>query len=511
MDPRNSGCPDTVMGQKCEFEVNGQRVTSPSKPISWRCRRLADHALVLAVCSGVVIGFGLGFALRQLKLSEDVLMWIGLPGDIFMRLLKVTILPVIVCSIIHGTATIDPRSHGRISLMAFGFVLLSNSVGALTGIVCHYIFRSGEVMLTEGETQYKSISTAIQTHDMFADLIRNVVPDNILTACFQKTQTRYIATTEVNSTSTTLSRSIGTAPGTNVLGILFLSTIIGMAASKMGEKGKIVVDLFEAFSTIFIKILTWFMWSTPVGVASLIAVSIARVTDIVDTFSSLGLLVAAFLVGILFHQLVLLPAALFIIFRIKPWYFYLKAAKAWMAVFAPPSSAIGIPEIIRLSEEDFHVDKRVSRFTVPFGAAESRIGSTHFISLSVLFLASVQGVSLNSLQVFIIWILCSLSSLAVPAVPSSSLVVVLIILTSLDVDGDAMGILFTIEWFTDRLRTSSNAMASILCTMTVDKLCKGKLEKVTSDDAIVSDRNGDDDNPDGEDTDDANSILLKIP
>ncbi|XP_033731109.1 excitatory amino acid transporter 2-like [Pecten maximus] len=288
-----------------------------------------------------------------------------------------------------------------------------------------------------------------------------------------------------------------------------------MATSKMGEKGKIVVDLFEAFSLIFIKILTWFMWSTPVGVASLIAVSVAQVNDIEDTFNSLGLLVVAFLIGILLQQLVLYPSALFIIFRMNPLYFYFKAAKAWMAVFGPPSSAMGIPEILRLCEEDFHVDKRVSRFTVPFGAAECRIGSMHFIALSALFIAAVQGVSLSPLQVAIVWILCSLSSLAVPAVPSSSLVVVLILLTSVDVDGEAMGILFTLEWFTDRLRSTSNAMASTICTMLVDKLCRGKLEVVTSGKTTSTGEGGADTDGDFSDLaddskDGPNSVLLKI-
>ncbi|XP_069132728.1 excitatory amino acid transporter 3-like isoform X2 [Argopecten irradians] len=455
-------------------------VTAPK-----RCGQLASHALVLAVCGGVVLGFGLGFLLRHVEISEDALMW-------------------------TGTATMDPRSHGRISLLSLGFVLLANSVGSLTGIVCYYIVRPGEGMAVSDEGQYDTISTSIQTHDMFADLIRNIVPDNILTVCFQKTQTRYDVKTELNSTNTRLARTVGTAAGTNVLGVLFLSTVIGMAVSKMDEKGRIIVDLFEALSSAFIKILTWFMWSTPVGVASLIAVSVARVADIEDTFSSLGLLVVAFFTGILFQQLILFPVLLFILFRMNPLYFYFKAAKAWMAVFGPPSSAIGIPEILRICEEDFHVDKRVSRFTVPFGAAECRIGSAHFVILSVLFLAAAQGVSLNLLQVIIVWILCSLSSLALPAVPSSSLVVILILLTSIDVDGDAMGILLTLEWFTDRLRTTSNAMASTICTMTVDKFCKGKLEIDIPSTEKATEVDGVDSDGDYLDKEDSNSILLKI-
>ncbi|XP_021353319.1 putative sodium-dependent excitatory amino acid transporter glt-6 isoform X2 [Mizuhopecten yessoensis] len=454
-----------MINDKCESVSGGQEDIDPTERAPGSCKRLASHALVIAVCGGVVIGFGLGFALRQTHLSEDAMMWTGLPGEIFMRMLKVTILPVIVCSIIHGTATMDPRSHGRVSLLTLGFVFLANTVGSLTGILCYFIVRPSEGLVVEDVTQYTSVSTDIQPQDMFADLIRNIFPDNILTACFQKTQTRYDLISEFNSTNTRLSRSIGTAAGTNVLGVLFMSAVIGTASSTLGEKGKIVVDFFEAFSAIFIKMLTWFMWSTPVGVASLIAVSVARVVDIEDTFSSLGLLVVAFLTGIIFHQLVLYPVLLLTIFRMNPLYFYLKSAKAWMAVFGPPSSAIGIPEILRLCEEDFTVDKRVSR------------------------------------------ILCSMSSLAVPAVPSASLVVVLIILTSVNVDSGAMGILFTLEWFTDRLRTTSNSMANIICTMTVDKLCKGKLEVVPTD--KTQQPNVDSCDSDS-DTDGTKSVLLKI-
>ncbi|KAJ8298791.1 hypothetical protein KUTeg_022851 [Tegillarca granosa] len=102
---------------------------------------LQENILVFFVLLGAGIGFGIGFGVRPLESTSDAVMWLGLPGDIFMRMLKMTIVPLIIASLIAGTASLDPRANGKMGIMSVGFVILSNFFGAFLAVAMFFIFR----------------------------------------------------------------------------------------------------------------------------------------------------------------------------------------------------------------------------------------------------------------------------------------------------------------------------------------------------------------------------------
>ncbi|XP_021353115.1 excitatory amino acid transporter-like [Mizuhopecten yessoensis] len=445
---------------------------------------LRRNALLVFVAIGVAAGFGLGFGLRSADLSADAIMWLGLPGELFMNVLKMTIIPLIVGSIIAGTATSDPRSNGRISILSLAFIVATNLFGAVMGITAYFILRlGGDITNTHVHSGSSPDSQHLQTQDMFADLLRNIVPNNIITPTFQKAQTRYTSVFSVvdnNGTNVTVQvfvRHVGVASTTNVLGVILISAVVGLAASTVKESSTSFVPFFTATSDIFIRIMRWFVWSTPVGVASLICVSIIRVENLEDTFRSLGMFLLTFTVGNLLQQLLLIPSIYFLALRKNPFTFLLSTARPWMTVFGPPSSIVGMPDMITVCEETHHVDKRVSSFAIPFSVTLCRAGSCYFISLSALFMYSMEGLHPSVSDVILIGILTTLSSLAIPSIPSGSIVAIIIILSSLNIDTTSVGVLMALEWYTDRMRTGSNMLHMVTCTIVVDKLCAPQLQR----------------------------------
>ncbi|XP_033752393.1 excitatory amino acid transporter-like [Pecten maximus] len=446
---------------------------------------LRRNALLVLVAIGVAVGFGLGFGLRTVDISADAIMWLGLPGEMFMNMLKMTIIPLIAGSIISGTATTDPKSNGRISMLSIGFIVTVNLFGAVMGILAYFILSSGsDITSKHVHSSSSPDSQHLQTQDMFADLLRNILPDNLVTTTFQKAQTRYTSTLSVvdnNGTNVTVQvfvRHVGVANSTNILGVILISAVVGLAANTVKESSTSFVTFFRATSNIFIRIMRWFAWSTPIGVASMISVSVLRVENLEETFKSLGMFLLTFTIGNLIQQLLLVPAVYFLVVRKNPFSFLLSTARPCMTVFGPPSSVVGMPDIITVCEETHHVDKRVSSFAIPFGVTLCRAGSCYFISLSALFIISMTGRHPDISEAILIGILTTLGSLALPSVPSGSIVTIIIILSSLNVDTTSVGVLMALEWYTDRMRTASNTLHVITCTVVVDKLCATQLRRL---------------------------------
>lgn len=444
-------------------------------------RFLSRNALIISVLIGVAVGFAFGFGLRPLEPSTDALTWIGLPGEIYMRLLKMTILPLIVSSIIIGTASMNARTNGRLGAVSFCYILVTAAVGAVIAIILFFLMQPGKHVNLSRSEDNNPVQSNIETSDMFADMIRNLFPDNVVTACFQKTQTKYTRITRTliingtNSTFTEVQKALSSTSGANILGLIIACLMFGITASKLEDRAEPFITFFETIYILVAHLLNWIIWLTPIGVASLITTALLKASDIENVFTSMGMFVLAHSIGIAFHQLVLIPLAYFITTRKNPLYFLWYCLRSWLTVFGPASSVIGIPEMLKTLDENLHVDTRISNFFLPVGASLERCGSCMFICLSALFLAQLDGMTIDTSIVVVIGLLATAGSLATPPVPSASVVSILVVLSSIDIQVHNVGLLMALEWYNDRIRCTSNTLTIILGAVMVERLCKTSL------------------------------------
>ncbi|KAK6192172.1 hypothetical protein SNE40_003690 [Patella caerulea] len=451
----------------------------------WWMGVLRNNLLVILTVLGAIVGFALGVGLRETELSQDAIIWLGIPGEMYMRSLKMMILPLIICSVIAGTASLDPKSNGKISVVALVYIIITNCLPCLVGMGMALIIRPGEgVSASRNQREIKA--PVMETADIFADLLRNVFPDNIVAACFQQAQTKYEilekqvlemnATSDlVNSTVITKLKKIGIAYSTNVLGIVVCCLFFGIATTAVGELGKPFFLFFHSASEIILKILRTMVWSTPIGVASLIAVALVESSGLEDTFKSMGMFTLTIFCGIATYQLLIVPLYYFAIMRANPYKFLASMSRPWMVAVATASSAVAIPETLNRLETTNKVDKRISRFVVPLASTINRDGSSLYITAACIFIAQLANYDLDAAKIMLIWILTTVISLAVPSVPSAGVMAVLINLTALGIPADNIGLLFAMEWLLDRLRTGSNMLSHACCTMVTYQLCKSSL------------------------------------
>ncbi|XP_070181164.1 excitatory amino acid transporter 1-like [Littorina saxatilis] len=350
-----------------------------------------EGALLVLTIVGAAVGFVIGFSLYAAKASSTPLIWVGLPGELYMRMLKAAVLPLIVSSIITGTASLKPKDSGRVSIVALTYIVTTNVVGAVAGTLLAAIVRPGSVSEEAGDRDSKVVDTGnLQTADLFADLIRNLAPDNIVTACFQKTQTRYRENI-ISANETEHVPYLGTSGGSNILGLVIVSAALGMAAAQQGEIARPFLNFFGAAAEVIMCLLRRVIWFMPLGVASLIAKAIGSSTDLVTVFKGLGYLVLAQVIGDVFVGAIFTSLIYLVFQRKNPFVFLVQASRAIITTLASSNSAVAMPEVLTCVETRHKVDHRVSRFVVPLATALNRDGSAMFIAARLCTLHSCKA------------------------------------------------------------------------------------------------------------------------
>ncbi|XP_041379251.1 excitatory amino acid transporter 1-like [Gigantopelta aegis] len=441
--------------------------------------------LMILTLTGIILGFALGFGIRELHPSKDAIMWMGMPGELFLRVLRLMVLPLIVCSVISGTASMDPRSNGKISLTAFLFIAATNVLASGLGVVLCVVIQPGV-----GATHATQINKtgSMETQDIFADLLRNIVPDNMVEATFKQAQTQYsreIIHRARNTTNGTViesllvvSKSLGKVDSVNVLGLILICTILGVAAHSVKDHAQVFLQFFSGSTEIILVIIRKLFWIAPLGIASLVAAAIAGITDIVEVFSHLGFFVLAVTVGILIHSFIVLPVILVVLTRQNPFAFLVSIIRPLLIGFATTATAVAIPEMLNSCEEKNKIDKRLARFVVPFCVTLNADGSALYITSAAIFIGQTVFGSVSISDAVVIWILTSVAAFAIPSVPSASIVTLLIILTSLGYPTNGISLLFAVEWYLDRIRTSCNVISHTFCTAVSYRFCKKDLQHV---------------------------------
>ncbi|KAL7062327.1 hypothetical protein AAHC03_0145 [Spirometra sp. Aus1] len=424
---------------------------------------LRDNAFTLATLGGVCVGFAIAFGVKAANPSAEAVTWIGMPGLIYLRLLQLTILPLISSNLLLVIAGLDPKKNGRLGTIGILYVILLNLVSAIIGTACAAIIRPGDRILGKLSSTVVLPSVAgLTASDVFVDILHNVFPDNIIgVTLFQ------YRTVVVNAT--TLEKAAErNRPGTNMLGVLFVAVVFGIAARAANEGGRALLDFFDSLSKVVTKIMHGILLLTPVGVCFMVASSVLARTDIKSDFIQLSLFIATVLLGLAVHFIFVILVHL-AASRENPFRLLKYCVDPYLIAFATTSPACAVGEAYEALDK-YGVKQTVSRFTTPLCAVMKGDGPAVFITASCLFLAQQAKVQLSVGQVFIVLFLTFASSTAVPNIPSASIVLVMTVLSSIGVPTEGAGILFAVEWLLDRCRSGSGALSIVYVAATTESV-----------------------------------------
>ncbi|GLC48509.1 hypothetical protein PLESTB_000105800 [Pleodorina starrii] len=431
-----------------------------------RLRRAVRHCvqhepLLLATLAGVAVGVVLGTGLSFANLSPLALEVIGLPGDLLMRTLKMLVLPLITASVMAGVcalrqSTADMGKVARYTLLYY----FSTTMGAVVlGIVIVNVVRpgrgspfdqldpsSGGASSCHAANQQKvaSHTAAGQQHspaEAFLGVIKSAFPDNVFQA----------------------------AANMNVLGIITVSLLMGAALSSMGPEAAPMVALINIFNDAIGKIVNWVIWTSPVGIASLITTSICRACNLAATLEALGLFILAVLLGLLLWGFLVLPIIYYATTRRNPGQVYRGFSQAMVTAFGTDSSNATLPITMR-SAVALGCDPRVVQFFLPLGTTVNMNGTALYEAVTVIFIAQAHGVELGAAGTVIVALTATLAAVGAAGIPSAGLVTMLMVLQAVDLEqfaGD-IAIILAVDWFLDRCRTVVNVLGDSFGTVIID-------------------------------------------
>ncbi|XP_036817435.1 neutral amino acid transporter B(0) isoform X1 [Oncorhynchus mykiss] len=445
-------------------------------------RLIMANFLVILTVAGVIIGVFIGLGVRNMELSRTQILYVGFPGELLIRLLKMIIIPLVVCSLVSGAASIDPKALGKLGGWAMLFFLVTTLIASAIGVIMAFIISPGSntgskpILLDDGE-----LPPTKEVVDSFLDLIRNIFPSNLVSAAFQSYATSYKFVTK-NGTNGLPNITVEKVPfgtdqdGMNILGLVVFAIVFGVALRKLGEEGEILIKFFNSFNEATMVLVSWIMWYAPLGIMFLVAGKIVEMEDVGTLFASLGKYIACCIIGHAVHGLLVLPGIYFIITRKNPYTFLWGIFTALATGFGTSSSSATLPLMMKCVEENNGVSKHISRFILPIGATVNMDGAALFQCVAAVFIAQLNSIPLNFIQVFTILVTATASSVGAAGIPAGGVLTLAIILEAVGLPTNDISLILAVDWLVDRtctvLNVEGDAFGAGLLQWYVDRSAK---------------------------------------
>uniref|UniRef100_A0A8D0D673 Amino acid transporter n=1 Tax=Sander lucioperca TaxID=283035 RepID=A0A8D0D673_SANLU len=443
-----------------------------------------------------VMWISLGVVVREYaSLSHLDKQYFGFPGEILMRMLKLVILPLIISSMITGVAALDSEVSGKIGLRAVIYYFSTTIIAVILGIILVMTIKPG-VSQTADHIDRAGTTPNVTTVDTLLDLVRNMFPENLVQACFQQVRgfahPSFIMFPFLHMVKVPFKPTpnitkdyqiVGTySDGINVLGLIVFCVAFGLVIGKMGEKGRILLEFFDALNEATMKLVQIIMCYMPVGILFLIAAKIIEVEDW-EIFKKMGLYMVTVLSGLAIHATICLPLIFFVIVRKNPYTFALGMAQALVTALMISSSSATLPITFRCAEENNRIDKRITRFVLPVGATINMDGTALYEAVAAIFIAQLNDFTLDVGQIVTISITATVASIGAAGVPNAGLVTMVIVLTAVGLPASDVTLIVAVDWLLDRFRTMINVLGDAYGAGIVQKLSKRELERMdlTSD------------------------------
>ncbi|KAF2354121.1 Sodium:dicarboxylate symporter [Trinorchestia longiramus] len=512
-----------------------------------------SNLLPFLTISGVVGGVILGLILRYSReeaWSKREIMYVGYLGEVFLRSLKALIIPLIVSSLVSAigksflvstigkcflVSTIGPSSlvsatcksslvsaigtldlslSKKIGMRAVAYYMTTTVSAVVLGIILVVSIRPG----AGGEEGIKKAGSAneVTTPDLLMDLVRNIFPPNLVQACFQNYYTVLIPPSYPNDSKTieewngrynwTHGQEIpkeeydisgAYRDGMNIMGLVSFATMLGVALSILGAKGKPLLNMFTALSDASMIITSWLIWISPLGIMFLIASMLIEMEDFSVMLGQLGWYFLTVVIGVFIHGFIVLPLLYTVLTRRLPFRFLANMTQAYITAFATASSTGTLPVTFQCLEEKNHIDPRVTRFVIPIGATINMDGTALYEAVAAIFITQVKGMSLGIGQIIAISITATAAAIGAAGIPQAGLVTMVMVLDVVGLPAEDVTLIIAVDWLLDRFRTMINVLGDSIGAGLVYELSKKELDTL-DEAATAAVTRGPDSHPAGE-------------
>lgn len=405
-------------------------------------------------------------------------MYINFPAELFLNILQALTIPLIVASLISAVGSLERELIGKIGKRAIIVYLSTTFIASVLGIILVLTFQPGK----QKEAVYTEQSSIVKpslTIDKLLDLIRNLLPENIIEACIYQSYTELIPPENETVSDAKDYYSwefiISYTQQMNILGLVLFALMVGITLSKMKENAKSVLDFFECIDGCIMIIAKCIIWFSPIAIMFIFIGKIIGTKHVMMIVNQLGFFVLIQLLGLFIHSMLILPLLYFIFIRKLPFKFMKGMTDAVITALITSSSSATLPITINCLKNKIGLDARVCKFCLPIGATMNMDGLALSQAIAGLFIAQIRNIDINMGSIISVIILSAASSIAAAGIPNSGMITLVMVLNALGLPGEDIAIVFVVDWFLDRFQTVVNVLGDAYGSVIVAQLSKKDL------------------------------------
>ncbi len=370
-------------------------------------------ALVLSVLFGMYL--------------PDYVLYVEWMGILFLKALKMIIVPLILASIISGITGIAKASNlGRLGLKTFSYYIITSLFAIVTGLIMVNLIKPGVGADVGLERKVEGLAEGAT----LSDTLMNIIPENIFQAM----------------------------ANADMLSIIFFAIIFGFFATRIDDQySKPIINLFNGLFEIMMKITMFVIRFTPLGIFGIVAGVIAENSDaLLSLFGSMGLYMLTVLASLAIHATLTLPLIMRFLARANPRKHFKNMTVPLLTAFSTSSSNATLPLTLEAVEKKSGVSNKTTGFVLPLGATVNMDGTALYECVAALFIAQAYGVELTILQQGIVVFTSLLASIGAAGIPMAGLVIITIILSAVGLPLEGVGLILAVDRILDMFRTSIN-------------------------------------------------------
>lgn len=348
-------------------------------------------------------------------------------GDVFLRALKMLIIPLILSSLISGVTNIGTGSSlGRLGLKTIGYYILTSTFAILTGLTLVNLINPG---FGADLNFAKEVEGLVEKQRSLGQLLVEIVPENIFQAFVSN----------------------------DMLSIIFFAILFGFFITRIeGRYRDMLSNAFNAIFEVMMKITLFVILFTPLGIFGIVSEVVADQDDLPNLVTRMGMYMTTVVLALTIHAFITLPLIVRIVGKARPFRHMSNMSTPLLTAFSTSSSGATLPLTINAVEENSGVSNKISSFTLPLGATINMDGTALYECVAAMFIAQAYGIDLSFVEQLIIVITALLASIGAAAIPMAGLVMITVILTAVKLPLEGVGLILAVDRILDMFRTATN-------------------------------------------------------
>lgn len=388
----------------------------------------------------IFVGFFLGI-FTGLVIGEPAIPFAEPLADIFLRLLRMAIIPLVITSIISSVIQVgSAHGLGRIGLRTFIYYICTSLLAIITGQLLVNLFKPGVGADIGLEANPETI-TAVERG--LGEILLNIIPENPVAA----------------------------AASGDVLPLIFFSVLFGYFVTRIGaDQRKLISGFFEAAFEAMLKMTSLIIWTAPLGVFGIITGIVAKTGF--AAFRPLSFYFIIVLAGLAIHMFLTLPLLLYFLGRISPVKHFRGMVSAMLTAFSTCSTIVTLPLTMKAVTEVSGASKRAAGFVLPIGATMNMDGTALYECVAAIFIAQVYGFDLTFGAQMTIALTAVLASIGAASIPMSGLVMMSIILGAVGLPLEGVVVILAVDRILDMFRTTVNVFSDSCGAVIISRMEK---------------------------------------